>query len=303
MTAPGLPPTFPPADLPAGRPVDLPGRGTTFVREAPGPPGAPVLVLLHGWTANAAVNWYAAFAPLATSFRVLAVDHRGHGGGIRPADRFRLEDCADDVAALAEVLGIDQLVAVGYSMGGPIAQLLWQRHRDLVAGLVLCATARNFVGLELRERAWHGMMTGLSFATRAAPPTVRRRLAIRVMDGRYDDTPLGRWAATEVRQHDVRCLVEAGQELGRFSSREWIGEVDVPTAVVVTDHDAVVPPVRQRKLALAIPGASIHHVRGPHDVCATDPAVFVPVLVAACTEVAERGRGHAGDQQVPSTPS
>ena len=36
------------------------------------------------------------------------------------------------------------VVVVGYSMGGPVAQLLWQRHPDLVAGLVLCATSDRF---------------------------------------------------------------------------------------------------------------------------------------------------------------
>ena len=49
---------------------------------------------------------------------------------------FRLEDCADDIAALLAALGVDRCIAVGYSMGGPIAQLLWQRHPHLVDGLV-----------------------------------------------------------------------------------------------------------------------------------------------------------------------
>ena len=57
--------------------------------------------------------------------------------------RFRLEDCADDVAALAEVLGIRKFVAVGYSMGGMVAQLMHRRHASLLSGLVLCSTARN----------------------------------------------------------------------------------------------------------------------------------------------------------------
>src|SRR5262249_9076946 len=53
------------------------------------------------------------------------------------------EDCADDVAALATVLGVRRFVAVGYSMGGMIAQLLARRHPPLLSGLVLCSTAGN----------------------------------------------------------------------------------------------------------------------------------------------------------------
>ena len=114
--------------LAPGRFVELPGRGRTFVRERGGPAEAPVIVLLHGWTATAALNWAPSFAPLSDRFRVIALDHRGHGRGLRSRRPFRLEDCADDVAALLAAVGIERCIAVGYSMGGPIAQLLWQRH-------------------------------------------------------------------------------------------------------------------------------------------------------------------------------
>ena len=77
---------------------------------------------------------------------MLAFDQRGHGRGLGWAGGYRLEDCADDVAAVAAALGIDRLIVVGYSMGGLIAQLVWRRHRQLTAGLVLCATASNIAG-------------------------------------------------------------------------------------------------------------------------------------------------------------
>jgi pimeloyl-ACP methyl ester carboxylesterase len=126
---------FPPGDLPGGRYLDLEGRGTTFYRRVEGPAGAPTVLLLHGWTATSALNWYSSFGPLGERYGVVAIDHRGHGHGIRSDEPFTLEDCADDAAALVEALGLGPVIAVGYSMGGPIAQLLWRRHRELVAGL------------------------------------------------------------------------------------------------------------------------------------------------------------------------
>src|SRR5438105_8295167 len=106
--------------LPPGRHVELPGRGTTFIREV-GPPDAPALFLLHGLSASADLNWFASFNSLARPYRVVALDQRGHGRGIRLRGRtFRLEDCADDVAALADVLGIEDIIPVGYSMGGAV---------------------------------------------------------------------------------------------------------------------------------------------------------------------------------------
>ncbi|MFA5774799.1 MAG: alpha/beta fold hydrolase, partial [Ilumatobacteraceae bacterium] len=82
--------------LPRGYQLDLPGRGRTFIRDVEGPPGSPVLMLLHGWTATADLNWFTCFEALSEHFRIIAPDLRGHGRGIRHKRLFRLEDCADD---------------------------------------------------------------------------------------------------------------------------------------------------------------------------------------------------------------
>ena len=102
------------AATPRTRLVELPGRGVTRVWECAGPRGAETLMLIHGVTFTAELNWGKVFAPLSRHFRVVAIDLRGHGDGIGAGSRFRLEDCADDIAALAEVLGIRRFVAVGY---------------------------------------------------------------------------------------------------------------------------------------------------------------------------------------------
>ena len=271
--------------LPAGRYVWLPGRGRTFVRELAGPAGAPTVVLLHGWTATADLNWFPAFAPLAEHFRVVALDHRGHGRGMPATDPFRLADCADDVAALAEVLGLAQVVAVGYSMGGPIAQLLWHRHRHLVAGLVLCATSSTFSGT-VRERALFAAAAGASFVAR--PVGKVSHTVIHTMNEWRRRRGSGWWGLDQIEGHDLSAIVEAGRELGRFDSRTWIGDVDVPAAVLVTDEDDVVPTHRQQDLAARISGAHVRTVRGGHSVCTTHPERFVPTLVDACRHVAER---------------
>ena len=126
--------------LPPGQALELPGRGTTYVHHVAGPADAPTIILLHGWTVTGALNWFRTFEPLSKKFNVVTLDHRGHGRGIRSQERFRLEDVADDVAALAELLGLDSAIVAGYSMGGTVAQLAARRHPDLVSGLVLSAT-------------------------------------------------------------------------------------------------------------------------------------------------------------------
>ena len=257
-----------------------------------GPPAAPVVVLLHGWTATAGLNWFACFRPLSRLFRVVALDQRGHGQGIRSRRPFRLEDCADDVAVLVAELGIERCIPVGYSMGGAVAQLLWHRHPELVDGLVLCATASRFAGDRASERAVMSGIFGLSLAASMSPDVLRRRAAERVVRSRMDGTALGDWAAGEYARNDPVALLQAGAALGRFDSRPWLDAVTVPTAVVVTTADGTVPTRSQLGMADSIPGAQVFPVDGDHGVCATAPERFVPALSAACQHVARQ----AGDR-------
>ena len=84
--------------------------------------------------------------------------------------------------------------------------------------------------------------------------------------------------------HEPATVIQAAEALSRFSSHDWIGKVDVPTAVVVTTLDELVPASRQRKLAASIPGARVFEVEGDHDACVAAPG-FAPTLVRACRSV------------------
>lgn len=245
------------------------------------------MVLLHGLGATAELNWFTAFDALGRDFHVVAPDQRGHGRGIRVGARFRLSDCADDVAALLDVLGLHRVIVAGYSMGGPVAQLTWYRHPQRVGGLVLCATSRNFRGTP-RERLIFGALPGLVAATMLTPVGWRRRAMRAAVSVRLGELPLRPWATEELRRNDPASIAAAAAALGRFSSHEWVSEIDVPTAVVVTERDRVVPPHRQLKLARSIPGATIFSVDGDHTACAVAADLFVPALVEACRSVAQR---------------
>ncbi|MGE0881456.1 MAG: alpha/beta fold hydrolase [Acidimicrobiia bacterium] len=280
--------------LPPGRAIELPGRGLSFIRELSGPPDAPTVMLLHGWTASADLNWFPAYVPLSEHFHVVAIDHRGHGRGIRSRKSFKLEDCADDVVVLADVLGIDRFIAVGYSMGGPISQLLWRRHPERVAALVECATARSFAATTEERLGFLGLGS-LALASRIAPAAARAWFGhnfFRKRGRTFHD-----WVDQEVERHDLTAILQAGHELGQFSSRDWIGLVDVPCAALITTRDHVVPERRQERLAESLPGCRAWRIDGDHDVCVAHPDVFVPALLDATRWVAgevEKRRGDDG---------
>ena len=272
--------------LPTGRFVDLGDRGTIIVRDFGGRPGAPVVVLLHGWTATADLNWFKSYETLGEHFRVIAFDHRGHGTGVRTKQPFRLEDCADDVADVTTALGVDRFIPVGYSMGGPIAQLVWKRHHERVTGLVLCATAPYFAARRNERRMLLGL-TGLATMARLAPESAKvwltEQLYLQRKTMQWEP-----WAIQQAATHDWRMVLEAGSALGNFSSTDWLAEVDVPVSNVLTMRDQVVPLRRQVKLFELIPDTEAFRVDGMHDAAVANADRFVPSVIRAIQSVERR---------------
>jgi 3-oxoadipate enol-lactonase len=282
----------PQPDLPPGRALTLLDRGQTWVYDSEAEPDSrsgrdrATVALLHGWTSTAALNWCRCFTPLAEEFRVVAPDLRGHGRGIRSRRPFRLEDCADDVAAVIEHLGIGPLTVVGYSMGGPVALLLWRRHPHLVNGLVLCATAARFAARPELSGALGIMGYNLAQALSGVPEPLLRPGWGWIIRSRAADEQLASWVVREWERHDPTALVQAGFELTRFDSTAWTGGIDVPTSVVVTTLDDTVNPERQWDLAQSIPAATAFPVAASHRACVEQAQLFVPTLISACRAAA-----------------
>jgi 3-oxoadipate enol-lactonase len=285
--------------IPPGRMVELPGRGgATWVTDTPGPsPDSPTIVLLHALGTTGLLTWFPAIRPLSQRFRVVTLDQRWHGKGIR-SEEFSLADCADDVAALAEALDLRDVVVAGYSMGSIVAQRVWRQHPDLVQGLVLGATTDRFQ-LSAAERGFfRGMgstMVALRGVSRSRTAVRAARAAARGVD--LEVTDMHEWALREFRSTSPWAVGQALAALGRHHSRPWIGRIDVPTAVVVMMRDRVVPTSRQIALARSIPGATIHEVDDGHAGCVLAAEKFVPRLVEAAATVNARrrdfGRGRA----------
>ena len=277
------------------RTVEVPGRGRVVVQRFSGPPGAPTVVLLHGWTATADLNWREAYRPLSRHFHVVAFDHHGHGRGVRSREPFRLEHCADDVAAIADALGVRRLIVAGYSMGGPIASLVWRRHPELVDGLVLCATSCHFGGSPTR-RALFTLLGGGASLSANRHLRAFGRLPATAWSKRLERRGCDAGLIEQGLAHDWTRVLEAGAAIGRFDSRAWAGTIDVPTAVVTTLGDQVVPTDHQLELADLVPDAIVHRVPGGHTACVAATGHFSSEVVAACRAVARRvvtrGVGH-----------
>jgi 3-oxoadipate enol-lactonase len=180
-------------------------------------------------------------------------------------------------------LGIETFIPVGYSMGGTIAQLMWKRHDHRVRGLVLAATAGHWA-TSRQERFMFTLATGISGLARVIPSSIQQSISERLYLSRKT-LQWEPWAAQQIASHDWRNILEAGSALGRFDSRKWLSNVDVPTSVVITTEDQVVSPRRQRTLAGLIPNTHVFEISGNHDAAFARAAEFVPLLVDACLTV------------------
>ena len=272
--------------FPSGQehPWKVPGR-TVFVGDLEflvrqvGDPSKPDLVLIHGLGGASLTEWYEIGPRLTDEFRLTIVEKRNHGLSPRVTGRYRVEDTADDVAAVMDELGVDRAHIVGYSMGGTVAQALAHRHPDKVERLALIGTFSfhpplwkwaRMIGVVV-VRAWERL-------TGTGTPEVRAGylLLTGAVSRKHAEFM---WEETHRRDPDGGAA--ASMALFRFDSRRWVSEIDEPTLVVIPGRDQLVPVSWQRDLASRIPNATVEVVEGAfHEVVWTHPELVADRLRA-----------------------
>jgi 3-oxoadipate enol-lactonase len=237
--------------LPNGKVVAIDGRGEFFVRHHQhADPAAPTVLLLHGWTASSDLQFFTAYEALADVCSFVGIDHRGRG--LRTPDDFTLEDCADDAAAVVRELGISGVIAIGYSMGGPISMLLAQRHPNLVTGVIMQATALEWNGTMRERLQWRFLpLLGSALRSRVAGRFMKRFLEKMLADG-HSLNSLVPWLRGESQRADIGAVTEAGKALGKYDATSWASSLGIPAAMLITANDRLVPPRKQRALAEAL---------------------------------------------------
>ena len=265
--------------LPPGHTMVLPGRGEVFYRyHRHANPAAPTLLLLHGWTASADLQFFTAYEALAEHYSFVAIDHRGHGRGLRSPAKFDLVEVADDAALLVQSLGLAEVGTVGYSMGGPISLLLTQRHPQLVRALVVQATALEWRAKWYERLEWKTVhVMGPVLRSSMFPRWMRWGIR-RLLGPNHPLEQYVPWLACELSRNDTFSLVHAGQSLSRYDARVFASALGKPAASMVTTRDRLVKPRKQRALADAL---NAFVVEGPDDHLAswTSPDAFAKATV------------------------
>jgi len=241
------------------RKLAVPGFGTTPCYIVNGHPDADAIVELHGWMATWKVN-FGRVGDELNGFNRYGFDMPGHGRGPHgmsyPEGEGFLEACAEYVAGGIRELGLKKVIVVGCSMGVAAALLLWKHHPDLVQAMVLSEGGESYPQADRIARPAQTVERHL----RQVHHNVRRVGAHAANLGLFRPVPILR----ETARNDLLNVLQAGLAIRRFEAAGWLGDIDVPTAVVMTERDRIVRKWRQEALHAAIPGALRYSVDGGH---------------------------------------
>lgn len=232
--------------------------GTTIAYRILGDPAARPLVLIHGWAQSSACWGPELLAELATRFRVVALDLRGHGHSDVADDGYdSAAQWADDVETVLDSAGIGEgagALLLGWSYGGiVVSDYLAARGEGRVAGIVLCGavtsvsrSAGGAVGPAMVEVTSNGAFdedAGKAVAALASFGTAMMRSG----DGVSGQRIFGLSLATPpaVRQ---KLLTR------RVDNDETLRGLSVPALVIHGEHDGVVLPSAGQANAEMIPG-------------------------------------------------
>ncbi len=214
-----------------------------------------LVVLLHGIGGNKR-NWRDCVPALADHFQVVAWDARGWGESDDYEGPLTFDDMADDLARVIDHFGAKRAHVIGLSMGGRIAMQFAERHKTRVASLVLCDTSRGITGWSderkdtfLRSRQ-EPLLNGQEVADIAEP--LSRTL---VSTGATPDAM--EQVVDSIRRLHKDSYLKAIKVNLLTPPHEYLGEIMVPTLVIVGELDRLAPPADARAIADAIPDATL----------------------------------------------
>jgi pimeloyl-ACP methyl ester carboxylesterase len=210
----------------------------------------PALVLLHAFPLDRSM-WDREVPALADAASpIIAPSFPGFGRSDLPSVQPTLDDYADAVIGVLDAARVQTAAFAGLSMGGYVAFAIWRRHRARVERLALIDTkaeadtpeaAHNRVRLAelIRE---HGVEALLK-----TPPKWLREGA-------------PQWPAVKelIRKQRPEAVAQASVAMGgRADSTTDLPTIDVPTAVIVGEADAITPLANAKTMHEAIPHSSL----------------------------------------------
>jgi 3-oxoadipate enol-lactonase len=236
------------------------------------------VVLLHGFPFSRAL-WRGQTQTLSAEWRVVAPDLRGHGETAGTQGPATMEEMARDVAALLDELEIERAVVAGLSMGGYVALEFFRLFRERVRALVLADTRATADTEEARrdreEMARRALTEGIQVVADAMLPKL---LAPATFERETERVAFVREMIMGTRPEGAAAALR-GMAVRRDQT-ELLGEIEVPTLILVGSEDAVTPPEMSEAMSRRVRGARMEVLEGAGHVSNVErPAEFNHALV------------------------
>ena len=241
--------------------------------------GTPLL-LVHGFPLDHQM-WQGQLDGLSAHCHVIAPDLRGFGRSSLPGPAgTSMEQMADDLAILLDRLGIAVPVTLaGLSMGGYIAWQFWRRHRQRLAGLILCDTRAEADTEEVAANRLRVADEVLREGTGVLASMLERLFSSQSLASRQAIV-----AATEqvIRSAPPQGVAAALRAMAaRPDVRAWLSEIDIPTLVLCGEDDEITPVADMRRMAESISGSRFLVIPGcGHMAPLEDPAAVNQAIAA-----------------------
>ncbi len=233
------------------------------------------LVLLHGLMAHS--GFFAAQRELASEFRLISIDFRGHGksDGIAPT----VERLASDVEAVLAFLDVEGAIGIGWSLG---ASVLWNLLSGPSGSRFAGAVIVDMTPRVLNQDGWDlGLSIEACEARRAAIrddfPAMARVAghAIFAQPVREDLQETADWAGAEFARNDAAAIGELWESLMEQDFRSRLGKIRQPTLVIHGAHSQLYGPNTARYLVAAHPNArAVQFDRSGHAPHIEQPELF-----------------------------
>lgn len=219
----------------------------------------PLAILMHGFPLDHRMWLPVMHGPLSAHRTLCAIDLRGHGAsGSNGLEVHSMEQFADDVAAVIRSMSAQPVDACGLSMGGYVAFALHARHPELLRSLVLSNT-RAAADTEIQRAGRDASIATVSAngATAIADAMLPNLLAASAPDSlRIQMREMIEQQSLATIVADLRGLQQ------RLDRRSELPHLQVPTLVLVGEHDAITPPSEAEQMAAAMPCARLQVI--PH---------------------------------------
>jgi 3-oxoadipate enol-lactonase len=237
------------------------------------------MLLLHAWPLDARM-WEPQRDAFERTLPVAAPHHPGFGGSELAGPVTSMAACAERALAALDARGIDRAVVCGLSMGGYVAFELVRRAPERVFGLVLAntrAVADSSDAAAGRRTLAERLRTEGNILAAEPPPLLA------------DDAPaeLAERVRSWIADQPAEGIAAAAMGMAeRPDSTKDLAGIDVPTLVITSTGDRLIPAAVSSEMSRSIPDARLEVLEGPgHLTNVEAPEAFTALLrdhLAAC---------------------